>query len=91
MLQQLRLSRESRTWLLLMLLSLISWQLGGSHGSNPTISVLVLISLAFFKVHLIMGDFMEVRHAPRVLKMTAAAWLLASYLLVMFFNLGGAQ
>ena len=84
-------TRETAVWLLLMLVSIANWLVGGQQGvlnSSARAEVIVLLSLAFLKVSLIMQYFMEVRHASNDLRITAVIWLLASYALVLSANVG---
>jgi hypothetical protein len=84
-------TRETAVWLVLMLASIANWLLGSQDGSLETshhVAVVVLLTLAFFKVSLIMRYFMEIRHAGRELKLSCALWLLATYILVTAANVG---
>lgn len=67
-------------WLLLVAVTLLSSMIGGAqgfaatgHGAEATVAVLVI---AFAKVWLVMGNFMEVRGAPLALRLLCGAWLL---------------
>ena len=63
-------------WLLLVLSTLLSWWVGGSTFNNANVSSVIVLAVAFFKVHLVGNYFMELRHAPWPLRMIFQAWLL---------------
>jgi len=57
----------------------VSWWLGtldevSGFASATTASVL-LVLVAFFKVRLVISHFMEVRHAPKPLRLLCDAWV----------------
>lgn len=84
-------TRETAVWLLLMVVSITNWVLGSQDNSFDTGSraaIIILLTLAFFKVSLIMRYFMEVRHASNELKISCGLWLLATYILVTAANVG---
>lgn len=59
-------NRASVVWLILVVLTLISWALGTRHGfggAHVQASLLILV-VAVFKVRLIGLYFMELRYAP---------------------------
>jgi hypothetical protein len=71
-------TRVTWVWLLLLGITGIAWSLGhglgffGARGAG--LSVLIL---AFVKVRLVLLDFMELRHAPRPLRLIAECWIVA--------------
>jgi len=75
-------ARLTLVWLVLCAVTIVSWWLGGTaehHGhfvfSTPvTIGVL---AIGLFKCRLIMQNFMEVRTAPRWLRLFTDIWLVA--------------
>lgn len=80
-------SRISLVWLLLVGATLLSWQLG--HGAVltgralPGVAILVL---AFVKARFVIIEFMELRQAPRAMRIVAEGWpLLACVLLVSLY------
>ncbi|CAA0103084.1 cytochrome C oxidase subunit IV family protein [Zhongshania aliphaticivorans] len=84
-------TRETAVWLILMVVSVSNWVLGSQRSSlesDSSAAVLILLTLAFFKVSLIMQYFMEVRHANNELKVSCNLWLLAVFLLVTSANVG---
>jgi hypothetical protein len=84
-------TRETAIWLILMVVSISNWVLGSQRSSlesDSSAAVIILLTLAFFKVSLIMQYFMEVRHANNELKVSCNLWLLAVFLLVTSANVG---
>jgi hypothetical protein len=77
-------SRSARTttyvWLILSAITVITWWLAPGHsGGHAVASVPITVAavlLAFVKGRMIIRYFMEVRTAPRWLKITTDAWLL---------------
>jgi len=67
-------------WIVLSAITIVSWWLAPDHGHGATavasvpITVAVIV-LAFIKGRLIIQYFMEVRTAPRWLKLFTDAWL----------------
>jgi hypothetical protein len=68
-------------WIILSAITIVSWWLAPAHGHGaavPSVSITVaVILLAFIKGRMIIRYFMEVRTAPRWLKLTTDAWLIA--------------
>ena len=68
-------------WLVLIAVTLLSAMIGGAHGFASTghgaEATFAVLGIAFAKVWLVMSHFMEVRGAPRALKILCAVWLLA--------------
>lgn len=80
-------------WALLTVVTVASWQTardgGEAHHLNATVTVIVL-SIAAIKTQLVIWHFMEVRHAPTWLKVTANGWLLGLFgLLFGFYFVAG--
>jgi heme/copper-type cytochrome/quinol oxidase subunit 4 len=65
-------------WLILSAITLISWWLapGGGHAVASVPITVAVILLGFVKVRMIISYFMEVRTAPRWLKLATDAWLI---------------
>jgi hypothetical protein len=67
-------------WILLIAVTLLSSMIGGAHGFVSTghgaEATFVVLAIAFAKVWLVMANFMDVRGAPRALKLVCLAWLL---------------
>lgn len=73
------LSRSStRVWLLLSLLTTLSWWLADSPVSESGLEWLgvALLAIAFFKVRLVILHFMEVREAILPLRLAMELWVL---------------
>ena len=76
-------ARSARTttyaWLILSAITVISWWLAPGHaGGHAVASVPITVAvvlLGFVKGRMIIRYFMEVRTAPRWLKVTTDAWL----------------
>lgn len=68
-------------WIILSAITIVSWWLAPAHGHGaavPSVPITVaVILLAFIKGRMIIRYFMEVRTAPRWLKLTTDAWLIA--------------
>ncbi|RDH78873.1 hypothetical protein DVS77_09740 [Mycolicibacterium moriokaense] len=60
-------NRAGFSWLLLVAATVISWAVGAEHGTGSMV-VLVVLAIASLKVRLVGLDFMELRHAPLVLR-----------------------
>ena len=72
-------------WIILSAITIVSWWLAPphDHGASATASVpitVVVVALAFIKGRMIIRYFMEVRTAPRWLKVTTDVWLAALWL-----------
>ena len=69
-------------WIILSAITVVSWWLSPAHDHGrpavPSVGITVaVILLAFIKGRMIIRYFMEVRTAPRWLKLTTDAWLTA--------------
>lgn len=81
-------SKESAVWLVLMVLTGVSWVLGWQRGLGAEAArwgVVTLLALAFFKVRLVVRWFMEARHAPPELRWSCEAYVWVSFVLVAGF------
>jgi hypothetical protein len=72
-------ARLPLTWLTLSAITLMSWEIGVRHGHgalqpNAVVSLSVIL-IAAFKVRMIFRQFMDVRHAPVLLRRLTDAWL----------------
>jgi hypothetical protein len=74
--------RMALTWVVLTIITLVSWQVGLDHGQplalNTGITAAVL-GFALIKVRFIIREFMEVRTAPASIKWITDIWLVATY------------
>lgn len=71
--------RSASVLLVLSTITVISWWIGGRHGSgapgiNAPVTVAVM-AIAALKVRIIIMEFMEARYAPRLLRGLTDAWL----------------
>ncbi len=69
-------------WIILSAITILSWWLAPGHGhgqaAGPSVPItLVVILLAFVKGRMVIRYFMEVRTAPRWLKLATDGWLVA--------------
>ncbi|MDV3124593.1 cytochrome C oxidase subunit IV family protein [Mycobacterium sp. 21AC1] len=76
-------SRAGLSWLVLIAATLVSYVLGADHGSGSAM-VVVVLAIAAIKVRLVGLDFMELRSAPRPLRV-----LFEGYCLVLWGTLSG--
>jgi apolipoprotein N-acyltransferase len=72
--------RLAFAWFALSAITLISWWLGSNHRQgtsepSPVVSISVIL-IAAIKVRVIFREFMEVRHAPDLLRRLMDAWLI---------------
>lgn len=68
--------RSTTIWAALMAATIASWWLGTDHGfvgGARAATALVLI-IAFVKVAMVTSAFMEVDHAPRLLRIAVHGW-----------------
>ena len=65
-------------WLVLILATALSWQLGHGFGFGDryTYATVAIVIIAFIKVRLVFLDFMELRHAPLPLRLVFESWTL---------------
>lgn len=74
--RHLIVSRTTAVWLLLVAATLLSWKLGHEAGGQDPRGVgAMIIIVAFIKVHFVILDFMEIRHAPRWMRRVGCAWI----------------
>ncbi|MGQ0698449.1 MAG: cytochrome C oxidase subunit IV family protein [Panacagrimonas sp.] len=69
--------RITLVWIVLVGATILSWELG--HGfalTNLDYVRASIIAVAFIKVRYVILDFMEIRHAPRFMRVTAEVWAL---------------
>jgi hypothetical protein len=62
--------------------SLISLDGGSAHQINATVTTVVLL-IAAVKAYVVIRQFMEVRRAPRWLKVTTGGWVLGLFTLLL--------
>ncbi len=76
---------------ILIVLTITSGYIGVSQGqvNNPSkVSGVAMLALAFFKVRLVIQEFMEVRHAPVALRWVCDGWLIAAFVATVSSYLG---
>lgn len=71
--KRLLADRVTLVWLLLVVITLASWESVGVTGGARIASFAVLV-IAFVKARLIGLEFMELRHAPLPLRIAFEAW-----------------
>jgi hypothetical protein len=73
-------SRVTYVWVILSVITLVSWWLGRGHAHGalgPSVPVTVaVLTLGLVKSRLIIRHFMEVRTAPRWLRVATDVWLI---------------
>jgi len=85
------LSRESTIWIVLMTLTVTTWLLGTHQSllfSTLPAEGSAILLLAFVKVHMVIYNFMEVRHAPLALKICLNLWVGIVLLLLIGMYIG---
>jgi len=82
----LQLNTSTVVWLLLLLSTMVSWWVGGSTVQSAQVGSAIVLTVAFFKVHLVGMYFMEIKHAPLPLRMVFQAWglIVGSGLIVVY-------
>lgn len=89
--RELIVSKETLIWIVLTTITLFSWAVGSHHGmlfDDTFIEASVILILAFYKVRLVIMNFMEVGHAPATLKISCEAWVLVSCAALIAINSG---
>jgi len=79
--------RFSLIWLILVIASLLSWESMAIAGEDARLGRALILVIAFIKVRLVGTEFMELRHAPILLRAAFEAWcvLVCAALLVLFW------
>ncbi|MEQ9566933.1 cytochrome C oxidase subunit IV family protein [Marinobacter salarius] len=71
------LSRSTLIFALLVGATVVSWEFGHGVGfDSVTYASIGILVISFIKVRFVMREFMEVRHAPIVLRLVTDGWLL---------------
>lgn len=85
------LTKESFIWLVLILLTGISWLVADGYQHETADHYLYftagLMALAFFKVRLVVMHFMEIGYAPLPLRLLFEAWVIIVPLVILFLHL----
>lgn len=68
-------NRITAVWVVLVLITVASWEFGHGVGFSDVrhASLAILVS-AFIKVRFVLLDFMELRHAPLPLRLIVEVW-----------------
>lgn len=68
-------TRLTAIWLVLLAVTLFSWQMGhGAAGLGPRLSAAAILVAAFVKARFVLLDFMELRNAPLLLRAVIEVW-----------------
>jgi hypothetical protein len=71
-------SRITLVWLGLILATALSWEMGHGMGfRDARLAGAAIIVVAFVKVRYVILDFMELRHAPVLMRAVAEVWAAA--------------
>ena len=74
-------ARSTYVWLGLVAVTVVSWAVGAEHGVGSSVAVVVL-ALALVKVRFVGLDFMELRHAPMVLRAAFEAYCIILWMIL---------
>jgi hypothetical protein len=86
--QPLLRSRITWVWCGLAAATALSWEMGHGYGfQDPRQAGVAILVVAFLKVRFVILDFMEIRHAPRAMRVIAEVWVvsLCTALVVLFW------
>ena len=64
-----------RAWLVLLVATGITWQLGEA-GAAGALAIVAMLAIAFVKGRLVILDFMELREAPLMWRLLLEGWLI---------------
>lgn len=69
-------SRTTVVWFILVAATLLSWEVGHGVGFDDLRHAgAAIIVIAFIKARYVILDFMEIRHAPRAMRLVGEAWV----------------
>lgn len=89
------LFRDSTTlvWLFLIAATGMSWEFGHGmgFGDNHQAATIAIMIVSFLKVRFVVLDFMEVRHAPVVLRIVFESWIVIVCAAILTFYLTGPR
>ncbi|WP_232076139.1 cytochrome C oxidase subunit IV family protein [Mycobacterium gallinarum] len=74
-------ARSTYVWVGLVAVTVVSWAVGAEHGVGSSVAVVVL-ALALVKVRFVGLDFMELRHAPPVLRAVFEAYCIILWMVL---------
>lgn len=79
-------TRKAALWLVLVGLTIVSLELfQGIAGGNRQITAAAVIVIAFIKVRIVGLDYMEIRNAPRLLRVLFELWVGTVLLLIISY------
>lgn len=79
-------TRKAALWLVLVALTIVSLEFfQGIAGGNRHIAAAAVIVIAFIKVRIVGLDYMEIRNAPRLLRVLFELWVGAMLLLIIYY------
>lgn len=83
------LFRATVVCIVLVMATLISWQLGhGELFTNAHYTIAFILLIAIIKIRYVILDFMEVRHAPAPLRVAVELWCVIAFSLMCAFSTG---
>lgn len=65
----------NRAWLVLLVATAITWQLG-EVGAAGAAAIVAMLLIAFIKGRLVILDFMELRGAPKLWRILLEGWII---------------
>lgn len=74
-------ARSTFVWLALVIVTIVSWEVGADHDVGSGVAVVVL-ALAVIKVRFVGLDFMELRNAPLMLRGAFEAYCIILWMVV---------
>jgi Prokaryotic Cytochrome C oxidase subunit IV len=82
-------TRITLVWFFLIAATALSWEMGHGIGFNDLrYASIAIIVVAFIKVRLVILDFMEIRHAPVVMRIVGELWvaLICTTLVLLYWH-----
>jgi hypothetical protein len=70
--------RLTVVWLFLISATILSWAIGHEWVADDSVATAAVIVVAFMKVRLVGLDFMELRSAPKLMRLAFEVWVLAT-------------
>lgn len=86
----LLLTRVSLIWALLVGATVLSWALGHGVGFTGAAASVAILAVTFVKVRFVVQDFMEIRDAPRWMRLGFDGWILLCCALLIGLFLHGS-
>lgn len=85
-------SRTTAIWALLVIATLVSWELGHGVGFDDARSAgAAILAVTFVKVRFVVLDFMEIRTAPRWLRAILEGWIVLCAAMLIWLFLSSAS